>query len=222
MLEGSGIPSPDINIAISPPAELLRRRPDIRQAERAVAAQTARIGVATAELYPEFSLGGALTLQASELGNLFESNSLGWSLAPGVRWNLFSGGKIEGNIQVQESKTDQAVNNYHATILNALAEVETTMVRMRQDELLTQKLGEAVAASQHSVDLTSISYLAGLVTFQSLLDSQRSLFAQQDDFAKSQGQQIIDFIDLNRALGGGWSLSDPIPVKNDTQFKENK
>lgn len=222
LLEGFGIPSPDMNIAIAPPAELLRRRPDIRQAERTVAAQTARIGVATADLYPEFSLGGALTLQASELGNLFESNSLGWSLAPGVRWNLFSGGKIEGNIQVQQSKTDQAINNYHATVLNALAEVETTMVRMRQDQLLTQKLAEAVAASQHSVDLTSISYVAGLVTFQGLLDSQRSLFSQQDELAKSQGQQVVDFIDLNRALGGGWSLSDPIPVKNDTQSKENK
>lgn len=225
--QDTGIPLPKTELALAPPAELLRRRPDIRQAERQVAAQSARIGVATAELYPQFSLIGALTLGASEFDNLADSDSVGWALIPGVRWNLFSAGKVEGLIDVEEARTKQAVINYEKTVLDALAEVETTMVALRQERLRSEKLSEAVDASQESVDLVSTSYLAGLTDFQSLLDSQRSLFNQQDRLVESQGQAVINFINLNRALGGGWSTDDPVLVdevsKNDQQtVSENK
>ena len=211
-LEAS-IPTPNIDMAITPPAELLRQRPDIRQAERQVASQTAKVGVATAALYPEFSLAGALTLGATDFGDLGDSDSIGWSFLPGVRWNLFSGGSVQGRIDVEESRTKQTIIQYEKTVLDALAEVETQMVSVNQERLRSAKLAEAVAASQESVDLVSTSYLAGLTDFQSLLDSQRSLFNQQDRLVASQGQAVIDFIDLNRALGGGWSLNDPVLVE---------
>ena len=207
------IPTPTSNVEFAPPAELLRQRPDIRQAERQIAAQSARIGVATAALYPEFSLTGVLTLGATELGDLAESGSVGWSFVPGVRWNLFSGGKIEGLIDVEESRTKQAIIQYEKTVLDALAEVETAMVSLSQEHLRSKKLSEAVDASKESVDLVSTSYLAGLTGFQSLLDSQRSLFNQQDRLVESQGQVVVNFINLNRALGGGWSLNDPILIE---------
>ncbi|RLA05727.1 MAG: hypothetical protein DRQ47_00425 [Gammaproteobacteria bacterium] len=217
----SEIPVPKTELALAMPADLLRRRPDIRQAERQVAAQSARIGVATADLYPQFSLTGALTLGASEFSNLANSDSVGWSLVPGVRWNLFSAGKVEGLIDVEEARTKQAVINYEKIVLNALAEVETNMVALRQEGLRAEKLSEAVDASQESVELVSTSYLAGLTDFQSLLDSQRSLFSQQDRLVASQGQAVINFINLNRALGGGWSIDDPVLAeelrKNDQQ-----
>jgi multidrug efflux system outer membrane protein len=216
------IPVPTMDISIAPPAELLRQRPDIRQAERQVAAQSARIGVATADLYPTFSLSGALTLGATEFGDLAENNSVGWSLAPGVRWNLFSGGKIEGLIDVEESRTKQAVIRYEKIVLDALSEVETTMVAVNQERLRAEKLSEAVDASQESVDLVSTSYVAGLTDFQSLLDSQRSLFTQQDRLVESQGLAVINFINLNRALGGGWSLNDPVPNNTNTQTTTTK
>lgn len=212
--EEADIPKPAMDIALAPPAELLRQRPDIRQAERQVAAQSARIGVATAELYPQFSLAGALTLGATDFGDLAESNSVGWSLAPGVRWNLFSGGKVEGLIDVEESRTKQAIIRYEKIVLDALSEVETTMVAVNQELLRAEKLSEAVAASQESVELVFTSYVAGLTDFQSLLDSQRSLFTQQDRLVESQGLAVINFINLNRALGGGWSLTDPILSEN--------
>jgi outer membrane protein, multidrug efflux system len=206
------IPTPVIDISIAPPAELLRQRPDIRQAERQVAAQSARIGVATADLYPTFSLSGALTLGATDFGDVAESDSVGWSLVPGIRWNLFSGGKVEGLIDVEESRTKQAVIRYEKIVLDALSEVETTMVAVNQERLRAKKLSEAVDASQESVDLVSTSYVAGLTDFQSLLDSQRSLFTQQDRLVESQGLAVINFINLNRALGGGWSLTDPVLI----------
>lgn len=206
--EGSGLPVAKTELAIAPPAELLRRRPDIRGAERALAKQTALIGVATADLYPQFSLTGALTLGASEFGDL--DDKVGWSFAPGVRWNLFSGGKVQGLIDVEESRTKQAFINYEKTVLDAYAEVETTMVAMRQEALRAEKFSEAVDASQESVELVTSGYMAGLSDFQALLDSQRSLSTQQDRLVESQGLVVVNFINLNRALGGGWSLEDPI------------
>ena len=203
------IPRPNIEVTVGLPAELLRRRPDVRQAERQVAEQSARIGVATAELYPEFSLTGALTLGAGDFGDVFGSDAVGWSIIPGVRWNLFSAGLIEGKIDVEEARTKQAIISYEKTVLDALAEVETNMVSLHQQRVRTGKLSEAVDASKESVELASTSYLAGLTDFQTLLDSQRSLFNQQDRLVESHGLSVIDYINLNRALGGGWTVDDP-------------
>jgi NodT family efflux transporter outer membrane factor (OMF) lipoprotein len=208
------IPAPSTELAVALPAELLRRRPDVRRSERELAAQTARIGVATADLYPSFSLSGNLVLQAATFGDLGSSDAVGWSLVPGLDWPLFTGGKIRGQIQVEEGRTDQALAGYRRTVLAALAEVENALVALRQEEMRREHLSAAVSASEESVQLVHTQYLSGLTDFQSYLDAQRSLTSQQDRFAESRGQVVNNLIQLNRALGGGWSLDDPVPVVN--------
>ncbi len=210
---------PDIDMSISLPAELLRRRPDVRRSERELASQTALIGVATADLYPSFSLAGIMTLQANEFSDLGKSGHFGWSLVPGVRWELFTGGKIRGQIKAEEAKTEQLLAGYEKTVLNALAEVENTLVALRQEDIRRGLLQIAVEASQQSVALVHTQYVEGLTDFQSYLDAQRVLFEQQDSFASSRGQVYTNLVNLNRSLGGGWSLDDPdpdLPVEEDT------
>jgi NodT family efflux transporter outer membrane factor (OMF) lipoprotein len=202
---------PASDLAVSLPADLLRRRPDVRRSERELAAQSARIGVATADLYPSFSLTGAMTLQASEFNQLGDSGHFGWFLTPGLRWNLFTGGKIRGQIKAEEAITQQLLAGYEKTVLNALAEVENTLVSLRQEEIRRELLRTAVEASQQSVELVHTQYVEGLTDFQSYLDAQRVLFDQQDAFATSRGLVFANLINLNRALGGGWSLDDPAP-----------
>jgi len=210
-LPGSLALTPPTDLIVALPAELLRRRPDVRRSERNLAAQTARIGVATADLYPSFSLTGALTVQASEFADLGQSGSVGWSLVPGLKWNLFTGGKIRGRIKVEEARTEQALAAYEKVVLTALAEVENSLVALRQEEARRDLLYIAVEAAQQSVELVHTQYIAGLTDFQNYLDSERVLFRQQDEMAASRGQVVTNLINLNRALGGGWSLDEPVP-----------
>ncbi len=206
-----GMPRPPVDFTLALPAELLRRRPDVRRSERNLAAQSARIGVATAELYPSFSLNGALALRAPGLGDIGTSDSFGWSFGPEVKWNLFSGGKIRGQIKVEEARTEQLLAAYELTVLSALAEVENSLVALRQEENRRDLLMTAAEAAQQSVELVNTQYVSGLTDFQNYLDAQRVLFSQQDQLAKSRGQVLANIINLNRALGGGWSLEDPAP-----------
>ena len=207
----TGMPSPSTDLTMALPAELLRRRPDVRRSERDLAAQSARIGVATAELYPSFSLNGALALRAPQFGDLGQSGAFGWSFGPEVKWNLFTGGKIRGQIKVEEARTEQLLAAYELTVLGALAEVENSLVALRQEEIRRDLLMIAAESAQQSVELVNTQYVSGLTDFQNYLDAQRVLFSQQDQLAKSQGQVLANLITLNRALGGGWSLDDPAP-----------
>src|SRR5207237_1196178 len=122
------IPSGLGAVPVGLPSDLLRRRPDIRRAERQLAAANARIGVATADLFPRFSLTGSLGLQSDRYKNLADSDSLFWSIGPGIRWNIFDAGKIRSNIAVQNARTDQALIVYQQTVLNSLEEVENAIV----------------------------------------------------------------------------------------------
>ncbi len=205
------IPSASVEIAIGMPAELLRRRPDVRRSERLLAAQTARIGVATADLYPSFSLPGFLGLESEDVGDLFSGESLTWNLSPGFRWKIFSAGKIRNRIKVEEARTEQALLRYEQSILFALEEVENTMVAYRQERIRRDHLADAVAASERSVEMVRTQYTSGLTNFQNVLDSQRSLFIRQDELADSEGRVVQNLIALNKALGGGWSLDAPAP-----------
>lgn len=201
----ASIPQPNEEITTGLPAELLRRRPDIRRAERRLAAQTALIGAAKADLYPTFSLSGVIALESTDAGNLVEGKSTSWSLVPGLRWNIFSGGKIRSQVRAEEARTDQALLAYEQTVLLALGEVEDTMVALEREKVRREKLQQAVAATERTVQLVRTQYLSGLTDFQSYLDAQRSLFGQQDALAGSEGQVVQSLIALNRALGGGWS-----------------
>ena len=205
------IPDPDPSVTVGLPAELLRRRPDIRRVERQLASQTALIGVAKADLYPTFSLSGVLALESTDLGDLTDGNSVTWSFTPGLRWNIFSGGRIRNQIRVEEARTEQAYVTYEQTVLLALEEVENAMVAYEREKVRRNKLVEAVDATQRSVELVRTQYLSGLTDFQNYLDSQRSLFNQQDQLAASKGLVVQALVVLNRALGGGWPADEASP-----------
>jgi len=204
----SAIPDPEEGVTLGIPADLLRRRPDIRAAERRLASQTALIGVAKADLYPTFSLAGILALESLDGGDLFDSSSTTWSLVPGLRWNIFAGGKIRNNIRVQEARTLQLLFAYEQAVLFALDEVESTMVAYEREKERRDRLAEAVDASERTVELVKTQYMSGLTDFLNLLDAQRTLATQQDSWAESEGQVVQNLIALNRALGGGWGQPD--------------
>jgi NodT family efflux transporter outer membrane factor (OMF) lipoprotein len=210
------IPSTPADITSGVPADLLRRRPDIRRAERVLASQTALIGVAKADLYPTFSLTGFIEGIASTFTGQFDSGSGGWGIVPGFRWDLFQGGKIRNNIRAQEARTDQALYGYQQTVLLALEEVENSLVAYDRERQRRDRLQEAVDASQQAVDLVRTQYLAGLTNFQNLLDSQRSLFQQQDQLAESEGLVVQSLVVLNRSLGGGWAPAELDPDQQNT------
>jgi NodT family efflux transporter outer membrane factor (OMF) lipoprotein len=198
------IPTEPDAVTTGLPANLLRQRPDIRSAERRLAAQTARIGVATAELYPKFSLSGFLGLQAVSGGDLFSSDSVNWSIGLPVRWNLFAGGAIRSQIAAEKARTEQLLANYEHAVLLALEEVEDAMVSYEKEVVRRGHLNKSVDATQRSLDLVLTQYRAGLTDFQNVLDTERSLLVRQDDLAASEGIVIQNLVDLYRALGGGW------------------
>ncbi|RKZ15315.1 hypothetical protein DRQ53_09365 [bacterium] len=209
--ERGGVPeSPDSLLTVVP-ANLIRRRPDIRAAERKLAAQTARVGVATAELYPSFSLSGTFSVLSRSFDDLFTEDAVGWSVVPGFSWNLFNGGKVRGQIHVEEARVQQALAVYEKAILSALGEVESALVDYQQQRIRLERLEVAVEAAQESVTLVTTQYIEGLTDFQSLLDAQRVLFNQQDQMAASSGSVFTALVAVNRAIGGGWSLNEPVP-----------
>ena len=208
LLPSAPIPAPREGITIGLPAELLRRRPDIRRAERQLAAQTALVGAATADLYPTFSLSGVLALDSTSGGDLVSSDSVTWAIVPGLRWNLFSAGKIRNQIRAEEARTEQALLRYEQTVLEAVEEVESTLVALEREKIRRDHLEVAVDATERTLGLVHTQYVSGLTDFQTYLDAQRALLSQQDAFAVSEGQVILNLIALNRALGGGWGLEE--------------
>jgi NodT family efflux transporter outer membrane factor (OMF) lipoprotein len=200
------IPNPPEEILVGVPANLLRQRPDIRQAERALAAQTAQIGVAKADLYPRFALVGTLALQASDFDKWFTGDANFYSFGPAVRWNLFDGGRVRANVQAQEALTGQALIAYEQTVLVALEEVENAMVAFVQENDRRDALQRSVAASVAATGLVKTLYRTGLTDFQNVLDTERTQFQEQDTLAESEGFVTQNLIDVYRALGGGgWS-----------------
>lgn len=201
------LPTAPASVTAGLPADLLRQRPDVREAERELAAQTARIGVAKADLYPRFSLSGTFVLDATDVGNLFTGAAKAWGFGPTFRWNLFDGGRVRSAIRVEEARTEQALTFYEQTVLNALEDVENAMVAYAEEKSRVTSLVRSVVAAQKSVDLVKILYTTGLTNFQNVLDMERKLFLQQDQLAESRGIVILNLIRIYRALGGGWQAA---------------
>jgi multidrug efflux system outer membrane protein len=202
------IPVTPLKVAVGVPADLLRRRPDVRQAERQLAAQTARIGVATADLYPKFTLNGSIGLEALSLSNL-SSRGLTVTGGPQITWSIFKGGAIRQNIEVQSALQEQALIQYEATILGALEEVENALVAYAEVQQRRQSLSEATQAAQKAVELAQHKYQAGLTDFNNVLDAQRSLLSLQEQLTQSEGSVTSNLIRLYKALGGGWTSMAP-------------
>jgi NodT family efflux transporter outer membrane factor (OMF) lipoprotein len=198
------IPDPPAEVALGVPGELLRQRPDIRRAERLLAAQTARIGIATADLYPRLSLTGFFASDAGELGDLASGNSWTWGVGIPLRWSVFSGGRVQSQIQAERARADQAFKAYEQAVLRALEEVQTAYVAYAQELLRVEQLTQATDATQRAVDLVRTQYVSGLTNFQNVLDTQRTLFELQQQLASSEGQRVQSLVALYRALGGGW------------------
>jgi multidrug efflux system outer membrane protein len=201
------MPPVPAQIPLGVPAELLRRRPDIRRAERQLAAATARIGEATADLYPKFNITGELGIDSSKINTLVEWNSRYFGINPGVSWDIFDAGKIRSNINVQKELTRQAALNYQQTVLVALGEVEDALSSYRLEQLRRKALADAVDASEQSVELAKQQYEQGVIDFESVLDAQRSLFEAQTVLAQSDELISTDIVALYKALGGGWEVA---------------
>jgi len=205
------VPAEPGTIPLGLPADLLRQRPDVRAAERALAAQTARIGIATADLYPSFSLTGFLGVEATDAGDLVDSGSLTWSVGLPVRWAIFSGGRIRSQIEAERARTEQALAAYELTVLRSLEEVENAIFTYAEEIVRRERLRRTVDATQRSLDLVLTQYKAGLADFQNVLDTQRSLLNRQDELAVSEGRVALGLIALYRALGGGWDPEAELP-----------
>jgi len=212
LAERKAIPVTPLEVAVGVPADALRQRPDVRRAERRLAAQTAQIGVATAELYPKLSLIGSIGLEALSLGNLFSSGARTFSIGSSMAWTIFDFGRIRGNIEVQTALQEQAMISYEAAVLAALEEVENALVAYADEQVRRRSLLEATQAAQSVVDLARDQYSSGLIDFQVVLDAQRSLLSLQDQLAVSEGQVTSNLISLYKALGGGWTSLVPTVV----------
>ncbi len=205
LMKVKGIPLPPSSIAVGIPADLLRQRPDIRRSERQLAAQTARLGVATADLYPSFSLFGTLGLESIDAGDLLSSGSHFYSFGPRFRWNIFDGGRIRSLIRVADAVTEQALHQYEQTVIRALSEVDSAIYAYLQEQKRLEALERSVAATNRTLSLAVQLYKEGLRDFQSVLDAQRFLFNQENQLAQSRGNVAINLVLLYRALGGGWN-----------------
>ncbi len=208
--ENRPIPVVPPTVAVGVPAETLRRRPDIRRAERNLAAQTARVGGATADLYPKFRLAGSIGLESLKSAELFESASSAWSLGPSVSWNIFDAGAIRQNIEVQSAIGEQYLHAYEAAVLAALEEVENALSAYAEEQLRREHLAAAVDAARQAETLARDQYRSGLVDFSTVLEAEKSLLSFEDQLSQSSGAVTANLIRLYKALGGGW-VPEPAP-----------
>ncbi len=197
------------SVAVTIPAEILRRRPDIRRAERQLAAQTARIGVAAAELYPSLRLNGSIGLNALEIGKLFNVDSRTTSFGPGVTVPIFSGGAIRANIRLQSALQREALAGYRSAVLAGLQEVENALCAYVRERERNYALVESVQAARDASELARLQFQAGLISFAEVLDARRSLLSCEDQLARSNGAAVVNLVRLYKALGGGWSAAAP-------------
>ena len=186
------------------PANVLRRRPDLRAAEQRLFAAASNVGVARADLYPRVSLSGSFAWKASESGELFSGNSVSSNFGPGVYIPIFQGGRLRSQLDAAESRALQTELSYRQQVLEALGEVEDALTAYQQEKQRLEKLNEGVTAAEATVKQVRSLYENGLVTFLNVLDAERSLADQQDQAAASLGQGSRNLVSVYRAFGGGW------------------
>jgi NodT family efflux transporter outer membrane factor (OMF) lipoprotein len=204
-LEPEGpIPAAPPAVIVGLPSELLRRRPDIHVAERQLAAATARIGEATAELFPKISLTGAFGLESFNSSDFFEAASRAGVVGPVVRWPIFAGGRIRASIDAANARQEQALAEYEKSILGALEEVENTLVGYLREGDRRRSISAAADADRRAVRLSDDLYKKGLASFLEVLDAQQNLYATQAELARSEAGVSLALVALYRALGGGW------------------
>ena len=230
----SAIPDIPETTALGLPADMLRQRPDVRQAEYLAMAQNARVGVATANLYPSFSLNGSLGLSAagntdttrtgkSGLSQLFSADSLTYAVGPSFVWPFLNYGRLKSSVLVQDARLQQALIAYRETALQAAREVEDAMVALegarQQDDLLRQTVSSAL----RSTEVAQLRFNEGFADYQRVLSAQQALFAQQSRYVSNQSRVVSSYITLYLALGGGWQVryeSDLLEDHNDQRSED--
>jgi NodT family efflux transporter outer membrane factor (OMF) lipoprotein len=200
---------PEIPVGL--PSQLLERRPDIRAGERQIAAASARIGVAQADMFPKFALIGNAGLDASSPGNLFNWESRYFLISPTVSWRIFDAGRILSNVKLQKAARDETVLQYRNTILKALQEVEDALVNYGADQSRRNELTEAVRNTQLALDLAQQDYQHGLVDFLNVLEADRNALSAQDALVQASQVVCTDVVALYKALGGGWETAERHP-----------
>jgi NodT family efflux transporter outer membrane factor (OMF) lipoprotein len=206
------VPVTPTEVAVGVPTDLLRRRPDVRTAERQLAAQTAQIGVAKAALYPNFSLVGSLGLESLEFTDLYSASARTAQGLTKSAWTLFDGGAIRQNIKAQTALQEAALSYYESMVLTALKDVESALVAYANEQFREKSLAEAVKSGHSAFGLARDQYTSGLVSFQTVLDTQQSLLTAQDALALSQANVTSNLISLYKALGGGWARTNAAPA----------
>lgn len=187
------------------PSELLRQRPDIRAAERRLAASTAGIGVATADLFPKFSLSALLGLQSTGLSDLIAGSSRYWSVGPVLNFHLFDQGKRRAAIEIREAQRDGALADYEQSVLTAIGEVEDGLVAFSREQETLLFLSEAVTSSKKAMMMSKGLFESGLTDFLNVLESERALYLSEDQLVQSEQRLALSLVALYKALGGGWN-----------------
>ncbi|NLF06956.1 MAG: efflux transporter outer membrane subunit [Pirellulaceae bacterium] len=215
------IPGAPSDVVIGIPAELIRRRPDVRRAERKLAAQSARIGIATSELYPHIAITGMIGIEANDFADLFRSAATGGAIGPSLRWNILNHGRLLNNIRVHDARFQQLAVTYQNTVLRANEEVENALVAFLRSQDQVKRLTESATAAERAVHITMRQYQEGKVDFNRVFDLQIFLAQQQDLQVKAMGEVVKSLINVYRALGGGWQIrygaeptgtTEPIPA----------
>jgi NodT family efflux transporter outer membrane factor (OMF) lipoprotein len=227
----STIPVSPPQVIVGIPADLLRRRPDIRSAELQAVAQSAQIGVAKSDLLPAFSLIGSLVLVSTDLGTFRLSDMFRWGsrqvqIGPSVQWNILNYGQITNNVRVQDANFQQLLLAYQRVVLSAQQDVEDNLTAFLRSQDRADLLGKSVTSSRTAVDLAVLQYREGVTDFTTVLTTQLTLLNQQDNLASTLGNISTSLVGVYRALGGGWEIREgddivPPEIKAEMQERTN-
>jgi NodT family efflux transporter outer membrane factor (OMF) lipoprotein len=206
------IPTMPAAAAPGVPLDLLKRRPDIQQAERDLAAATARIGVATANLFPDVTVSASIGSQSQNWGTLPNVSKHIWSFGPGALWPLLDFGALDAQVEVADFAARASLASYRKTILTAVQQVDSSLDAYEAQEFRMEKLSDAVMAGQRAVDLATARYNRGLTDFLNVVDAERQLYDLQEQYAKAQVSEGEQFVQLYKSLGGGWENYQQVPA----------
>ncbi len=203
--ESGSIPQANLNWSVGIPADLLRRRPDVRRAEREAAAESAAIGIAKSDLYPKFFLNGSIGVQSEQVGDLFKTpSSMIGSVGPSFQWDILNYGRIENSVKAQEARFREFVATYQQTVLNANREVDDALISYFMAQERYKNLTDSVTAAQRTVEISNDQYRHGAVDFTPVFIFEAALTSQQDAQAQAQSDIALNLVDVYRSLGGGW------------------
>jgi len=207
------IPEARLEVIVDIPAEMLRRRPDVRAAEMQLAAQSAQIGISEAALYPSIALAGSVGLSATSIGS--PASTLSLAFGPALVWNVFDHGRLSNQVLVQDARFQQLYEQYQDVLLRAARELDDAASGFAYTRAQVGILRDTVKAARRSLDIATVQYREGLVDFQRVLDSQRALFGAQESLVASQGGVVQYLIAVYKAMGGGWHAGRSRPVLDD-------